>query len=346
MTTEHKNIPCYVETVPGIGEVAWIEIRDRLPRSEFGQFLFARDERGIVYFKMSGSLSDLSSLRTVEAAYLVALYMPDISRGYRDLRRMQEQMMSTGEFGRAVNALSRFRRRQVMTYRLQTHKYGQHQYRRDEFRGALIEAIEALYPRWQRVQKDADAAISANVFGSTILIGMHLFSPGERHESRTSGLLSPSLAAAMALLSEPQEGDIFVDPLCGFGSIVGERARLPGRLILGGDVAVSGVRRVAPGATLVQWDGRALPLSAASASAVATRFVPVTADQLDHYFRAWLSEIQRVLRPQARAVILTHEYEFFKDVIRDYAALEIRGGYSVTVAGQWGRIYIVERLAA
>jgi hypothetical protein len=50
-----------------------------------------------------------------------------------------------------------------------------------------------------------------------------------------------------------------------------------------------------------------------------------------------------VLQPGGRAVILTTEFEQFKDAIRDYPALTILGGYSTMIRDRWGRIYTVRR---
>jgi hypothetical protein len=63
---------------------------------------------------------------------------------------------------------------------------------------------------------------------------------------------------------------------------------------------------------------------------------------MDHYV-PWLRELQRVLQPGAQVAILTRAFEPFKDAIRQVPALEIRGGYSVTIAGEWGRIYLLQR---
>lgn len=346
MSESVKNLPCYVETVPGIEEVAWLEIRDRLPDPEFGAFLFAKDECGIVTFRIDVPPAELLSLRTVEGVFLSGAQMEKISRGYGDLNRLEEVMAETGDFGRAVNALTRHRQRQIATYRLEVRKYGRHEYSRSQFRQAVIANVESLYPRWERVQKNAGVEIWANVLGSSILIGLRVPMP---QRPASVGVLRSSMAAALALLSDPQAEEVFVDPFCGSGLILEARAAHAPGLIVGGDLvvaeAIEGSRGEGIDGLLVQWDAKALPLATGSVDKVATNFPPVPREDVAQRYRGWLAELQRALSPGGLLVLLTSEHELFKDVIRDVRGLEIRSGYSVTVAGQWGRIYLLRRVS-
>ncbi|MCZ7667870.1 MAG: hypothetical protein M5U34_12025 [Chloroflexi bacterium] len=51
--TEH-TIDYYVQTMPGLEEIAWLEIRDMLPGAKFGEYLFAKEQNGIVTFSYAG----------------------------------------------------------------------------------------------------------------------------------------------------------------------------------------------------------------------------------------------------------------------------------------------------
>ena len=340
MAKNYTPIPCYVETLPGIEEVAWLEIRARFPQDDFGAFLFAKDERGVVYFTHDGPLQDLFSLRTITGAFLAAAYIEKASRGYRDLRRLRERLAGSGDLGRAVNSYTRLRRRQPHTYRLVVRKYGRHEYDRNDLRQAMVRTVETLYPGWQRVQKDADVELWANLFGSSLLVGLRLRGAGPQVDE---GRLPAPLAATLVLLTEPAGDDVFLDPLCEDGATLAERARSgPGRLLLGGEQTAAALaaaqENIGERVALVRWDAARLPLAASSAAKIATRFPPSPAVD------GWLAEMARVLRPQGRAVVLTREYELFKDVIRRHPSLQIRGGYSTIVKGEWARIYIVEKV--
>ena len=345
MTQEQTPIPCYLETAPGLAEVAWLEIRRRFPQAKFGEFLFAKDENGIVLFTHQGDPADLFVLRMSEALFLNASYMEDVARGYRDLRRLRERLIQSGDLGRAVNAFTRHRRSQPTSYQVIVRKYGQHEYGRRDVRETILGAVETLYPEWQGKQDNADMEIWANVIGSNLLVGVRLpEQAGHRQRPAAVAGVRPSIAAAAILLTEPEAADRFLDPRCVGGALLAERVDAgPVSLALGGDaapVAVTTARRQAgPTAAVYRWQPDALPLAAASVNKIATLFPAAPGGA----YARWLGEVQRVLQPGGRAVILTPGFEAFKDAIRAHPSLTILGGYSTTIRERWGRIYIVRR---
>lgn len=342
-------VPVYVETPPGLEEVAWLEIRDRFPEAQFGALLFAKDERGVVVFRFAGDLAELFTLRTINGVFMTTAFLDkeEVSRGYRDLHQMREQMAETGDLGRAVNLFTRFRQRQPSTYRVVVRTYGRHEYDRRDVRRAVLQVVEPLYPEWQRTPEEADVELWANVFGSNILVGLRM--PG-RFPERPLGQddVQPEITAALVHLTGAGAADRFLDPLCGAGDVLAERAAVaPGRLLLGGDEKMGPVRaargRAGARATVCRWQGAALPLAAASVDKVATHLPAAPEKGMGDRYDAWLGEMARVLRPDGEAVVLTLAYELFKSAIRRHPELRILGGYSVAVGGRWGRIYTVRR---
>ena len=338
-------IPCYVETAPGLEEVGWMEIRRRFPQAQFGKLLFAKDENGIVLFDHPGEPADLFSLRTAEAIFLNASFMEDVTRGYGDLRRLQERLIQSGDLGQAVNIFTRYRRGQPGSYRVVVRKFGRHEYGRRDVRQTIMQAVESLYPAWQGRQDSADLEIWANVIGSNLLVGVRLPPPGAggRPPAWASGI-RPSVVAATILLSKPSADDLFLDPLCDVGAMLDERKVAgPATLITGGDAAVAAVtaarRRVGDVAAICRWQPDALPLASASVNKIATFFPTAPAGA----YTRWLDEVQRVLQPGGRAVVVTIAFETFKDAIREHSSLTVLGGYSTTVRDRWGRIYLVRR---
>lgn len=345
MANKAAPLTYYVETAPGLEEVAWLEIRRRLPDAQFREFLFARDERGIVVFDSRATPSELFALRTINALFLAGAYLSSTGRGYRDLRQLREQMVGTGDFGRAVNVFSRHRRRQAGSYRLIVRTYGQLEYNRQDVRRAVIQGIEALYPTWQRDQEEPDVEVWANVLGSTILLGLRLPYKGATAPTDTGALPAP-VAEALVLLTEPQAEDRFLDPFPHHGEIVSARVGFPAtELFAAGEVAPLPQESELV-LTTVRWQGARLSLPDGAADKLATRMPSVSESKLMAQYVGWLNELARVLQPGARAVIFTHAFDAFKDAIREAPLLEIRGGYSLTVADEWGRIYLLQRLDA
>lgn len=341
-----RNLSVYVETVPGLEEVAWLEVRRRFPKARFSDLLFARDERGIAAFDVATTPSELFTLRTIESVFLTGAFLSKTTRGYRDLHRLREDMIGSGNFGGAVNSYVQYRRRQANSYRLIVRTYGRHEYNRQDVRRAVVQAIDHLYPEWERVQDDPELEIWANVLGSSILVGLRLPPPSGWPPTAPAGALPASVAEALVLLSEPRPDDIFLDPF----SSGAARARIaqPARLVLDGQMpsqrsAVAQNDATGARLTQIQWDATQLPLAAGAADKIATRFPLSPADQVTRQYNDWLLELQRVLRPGGDAVVLTRAFEQFKNAIRQTPHLEIRSGFSVTVSGEWGRIYLLQR---
>ena len=351
--------------MPGVEQIAWLEIRSRLPRATFGEFLFGKEQNGVVTFEYDGRPNDLLQLRTAEDVFLLAFSLDKLSRDWGDLRLVANEVEQSGTFGRAANQLKQQQRLKGRpTYRVIARKYGQHQYRRKDLEEAVIKGVERRFGReWQLVEDNADVEIWANLFGSRLLAGLRLSDRGMRHRYRRMAempaSLRPSVAAAMVFLTEAAGDDLFVDPFCGSGTILLERGYAgPAGQIIGGDVARPALdlsrQNVAgnwPAATrpphLWQWDAGRLPLATASISKMATN--PPFGKQIGspqavkQLYPRFFAEMERVLRPGGRAVVLSSEFELVKEVMRGRPGLEILTGYSVAVLGQWGRIYIIRR---
>ena len=168
--------------------------------------------------------------------------------------------------------------------------------------------------------------------------------------------LRPSVAAGMVWLTEPQPGDVFLDPLCGAGTLLVERGMIERHsLLLGGDIDADALQAAAQNIgprhkprQLLEWDAGRLPLASGSVDKIATNLPfgkQVGSPQENRrLYRAVFREIDRLLRPHGRAVVLSSETELVKDTLRQVKGLQIVRGYSVTILGQGARIYIVERV--
>lgn len=360
-------VPYYLQTMPGAEEIAWLEIKRRFPQAKFGEYLFAKDQNGLLLFESAAPPDELLQLRTAEDIFFLAGNEPRLSRGRQDLHAVTTLVASGEAFGRAANNLLRqLKLSGPPTYRVISRKYGQHQYRRIDLQTAVEHGIAQRYPRWTPVADGGDVEVWANLLGSQLIIGLRLSDRTMRHRYQKRvelpASLRPSVAAAMVLLTDPQEDDVFLDPLCGSGTILLERINAgPYEQVLGGDVdetRVTATRQNLPqqrkgrkaGKIVVrQWDARQLPLEDASVDKVASNLPfgkQVAAGQdLEALYLGILAELARVVRPGGKVVLLSSEFELLKQCLRQQPALTTQTGYSVAVLGHWGRIYLLERSA-
>ncbi len=357
----------YAQTMPGVEEIAWLEIRDRLKNPHFLRYLFAKEQNGIVVFDYPGPAQELLRLRTTEDVFFQIAQHDDLTRLRRDLRGIHDLIATSEGVGRAVNDYLRIRRFSAPpTFRVITRQYGKFEYTRKNLTETIWRALKARYPRWTPVADDAQVEFWANLLGSQFLLGARLSDRTMRHRFERKvelpAALRPSVAAAMVFLTEPAPGDVFLDPMAGSGTILYERMQAgPYGRILAGDIdqervdaARKNVRgsRKKPGASdraqpdIRQWDARQLPLADASVDKVATNLPfgkQLRGSQTPaKLYPAVLAELQRVVRPGGRIVLLSSEYDLIKEEVRKLSRLTIMTGYSVAVLGVWGRIYIID----
>jgi tRNA (guanine6-N2)-methyltransferase len=360
-----QSITFYAQTMPGFEEIAWLEIRDKYPEASFGEYLYAKEQNGILVFDYAGEIKKLLQLRTTEDVFLQALNKKSMSRSKADLSLIT-QLVGKGEsFGRAVNNLMRWRQLSgPPTYRVISRKYGQHQYRRKDLESAVYKGIQSRYPRWGPVKDGGQVEIWANLLGSQLLIGLRLSDRTMRHrftkKVELPASLRPSMAAAMVYLTNPQADDAFLDPMCGSGTILLERMHAgPYKKILGGDfdkTRVDAAQQNMPKhrkgrkehlISVRQWDAQNLPLEDGTINKVATN-LPFgkqigSRQDLESLYNGLLGELSRIVIPNGRIVLLSSEYELIKQLMRLQPNLEILSGYSVATLGVWGRIYLIRR---
>ena len=97
-----------------------------------------------------------------------------------------------------------------------------------------------------------------------------------------------------------------------------------------------------------KWDARQLPLEDQRVDKVATN-LPFgkqlgSKQDLEGLYNAVFSELQRVVKPDGRIVLLSSEFEHVKNCVRQHEYLQIITGYSIATLGQWARIHVVQRL--
>lgn len=171
------------------------------------------------------------------------------------------------------------------------------------------------------------------------------------------GALNATVAHAMALLTQPDPRDVFLNLACGSGTLLIERlAHGPARRAIGCDtspealacaranVAASGY---GDAIELAPWDARALPLPEASVDALATdlpfgQLVGSHTENLALY-PAVLREAARVARGGAPFALITHEVRLMESLLARSAEWAVDDAPRVNLGGLHPRIFVLRR---
>jgi tRNA G10 N-methylase Trm11 len=159
----------------------------------------------------------------------------------------------------------------------------------------------------------------------------------------------------MAWLSEPRDDDIVLDPFCGTGTVLIERAQI-GRYknLIGSDRDAGAIRaarenigpRYKPIELHEDWDAGALPLADASVTKIVSN-LPWGIKHGSHaanrrLYADWIAELNRVLTPKGKMVLLTSEWRLMRD-LGDRRRLAIEKMTRVTVLGAPASLYQCSR---
>ena len=337
------------QTQPGFEAIAADEIAQSLEGAIMRGTRSVADKNGMLLFDYNGDARDLMQLRTIEDLFVVIATLPDLPPT-RDALRTLEQTANRATTIEPALTLARQIQpgsggRGKLRFRVISRQVGTTAYRRVDAQNAIERGITTRGDhRWQLA---ADNAIE---FWLTLL-------PNPEYKlEHMPASLRPTAAAALAWLTQPADDDVFLDPMCGAGTILIERANM-GRykLLLGGDrreealaVARTNVGPRYKPIELRQWDVRDLPIDAGSASAVAVN-LPFgkqigTPEENRGLYPAALREIARVLQPGGRVVALTADGRSLADSLRRTTSLARRQTYSVQVLGQAAGVYVIEKV--
>ncbi|HVQ44933.1 MAG TPA: methyltransferase domain-containing protein [Candidatus Saccharimonadia bacterium] len=196
-------------------------------------------------------------------------------------------------------------------------------YRRVDLQRAAEAGVGRARPGWRLNAGEAPFEVWLHQVGRNLTVSLRLTSGVNRARGgravERAAALRPTIAAAMVRLSEPADDDVFLDPLCGTGTILLERA-LAGRhgLLLGGDIDVGAVKAAVANfgprhkpVRIERMDARKLPLEDASVDKLVTN-LPWgkqigRPEDLPALYGGMLAEAVRVVRPGGLVVVLTSE---------------------------------------
>jgi tRNA (guanine6-N2)-methyltransferase len=220
-------------------------------------------------------------------------------------------------------------------------------------------AAAALAQAGARVARTG-ASLTAEVVvaGAEELLGIHVLPEAPGHRPLPVGGLPASLgatlAAAMVRLTVPTAADVFLDPLCGAGTLLRERALAgPYARLLGGDADERAVALARanlwglPDLALERWDATHPPLDDAAVDKAALN-PPYGRRTGSHagnreLYPALLAELARVLRPDGLLALVTAEQRLTTALLRAQRSFAREAQRPVLAGGVGATIYLLRR---
>ncbi len=245
------------------------------------------------------------------------------------------------------------------SFRITAARSGRHQYTSPEIAAWVGSGVQAQ-TSWTVDLEHHDYDIEVELVDDRALFGLRLGAKWRRRRTKPvyhPASLNPTVAYAMIALIGHHPEETFLDPACGGGTLLTERAALgPARLLLGGDIWPTSIRyatqtlaAAGASASLLRWDAGRLPLLAASVDRLASNLPfghrvgrgPV----VRAFYRRLLPEIARVLRPGGRAALLTSRRRWLSRTISDNPRLKRDRCLPLLLGGKDAFIFLLSQAA-
>lgn len=356
--------PIYLaHTQPGFETIAAAEVTGRLGNATISRTATVGNKNGMIWFSYPGPVHDLLKLRTLEDLFVVVATVSDLSSTRADLQMLERNMMRSKGFEPALRLFHQMHPRRrfggKVPFRIIARQATRASYRRIDAQRAIEKGVAARTDYKWRFHETGALELWLTILPGEAILALRLSDEHMRHrEYKVTHLpasLRPSVAAALAWLTAPQPDDVFLDPMCGAGTILIERAHFQRyHLLLGGDSREEALEaaRANIGARykpieIRRWDARQLPLDAASVSSAAVN-LPFgrqlsTSEENRALYPAFLSEMARVLLPGSRLVALTGDSRTFIASLGSRRQFTTQARYRVLVLGQAATVFVLKR---
>jgi 23S rRNA G2445 N2-methylase RlmL len=331
----------------GLETIARQELSERLG-SDTGHLKILERKPQRILFEYTGNPRELLSLRTAEHLFLILKQLPKMTRSRSSLTAFS-------------GALSRFNFKEAFTccrqmgintwkrmpFRVTSRLSGKRNFRRVDLQRVVERAL--IERGWYSGSSKSALDIWAEVHGDDGYISIKLSSNDMAQrpykQAHIPASLKPTLAYSMVRLSRPHPEDIFLDAMCGAGTILLERAFIKRyRYLIGGDVStealdatVTNFGRQHQPRQFFHWDAQNLPLGSNTVDKIVCNlpFGETIGDvsELTRLYRQCLTEYERVLRPRGRMVLLTSQNTLLEDMLKQRRSLRVTQKLTVDVRG-------------
>jgi len=235
---------------------------------------------------------------------------------------------------------------------------GEAPYRRVDLQEAVGKGIGQRDDfRWRLAEDGMEFWVTQH--DSTVFVALRISDETMRHRTykinHIEASLRPTAAAAMVLLTKPKPNDVFLDPMCGAGTTLIERALMMRYdQLIGGDLSPDAVEQARANIgnkykpiEIHEWDARSLPIDEASVNAVTVNLpfgVQIsTPEENRRLYPAVMKELKRVMVIGARAVLLTSDMRAINRSLERTSGMYIDQQHQVVVLGRRAQLIVVQK---
>lgn len=343
----------YAIVVPGLEKVAWSEIQ-----SNFQDIQLIDQGIGRIIFSYQEDPGDLLRLRSVEDIFVFVREISGLTRSRNSLGSIYGIVKGSDfEFASRLHKQAhRGKGRKNLTFKVSSNMKGRHNFRRVDAQKAVELALVAKYG-WRLQHEEPLLEVRIDLEEDKAILGLKL--SDEKMSNRTYKIfhlpasLKPTVAYCMAILSEPNPNDVFVDPMCGAGTIPIERAYAGAyKAIFAGDLkeaivhsAKGNVSESKKSIKMAVWDIFNMPLQNRSVDKVVCN-LPFgkkigSRSKNQMLYNVFFKETARILKPGGKAVLLTTEKELLQEIISQYPSMRIRRQLKIDLLGIKAFIYLI-----
>ena len=192
------------------------------------------ERAGMLIFEASKP-APLASLRCAEDLFAIVAYRRGLGDDATSLDKVRGAIRGCTHLDEALNArvaiVKGARAGKKLRFKVVARLSGEHEFRRVDFKHAVEAGIlEHGDHLWRLDEDNAEVEFWATMLRDEFIFTLRLSDDTMRFRdykiSHRPGSLRPSVAAALALVSNPAPDDVFLDPLCGTGTVLIERAHL------------------------------------------------------------------------------------------------------------------------
>lgn len=347
------NTKYYVSTALGLEDVTWSEINAKLKNVQLDE---KKDRQ--LSFSYSGDHKNLLNIRTAENIYIHIGTITGLTRSRNSLGDIF-RIVSSFNFDVPLlihKDIHGGKGKKRLTFRVFSTMVGRHNFRRVDAQNSVESALMKKYD-WKHDLETPILEFMMELEEDTAYFGLRLTDERlNRWGYKTSHLpasLKPPIAHCLVQLSNPIPPDVFIDPMCGVGTIAIERAfAYPYQRIMAGDLdedyvnsARDNARSSRKAIDLMLWNASMLPIKDQSIDKLVSN-LPFgkqisSHDENQYLYATFFKEMKRIMKVNGKAVLLTTENDLMKDIISRYKNISINKQLWVEISGLKAVIYVL-----